>query len=132
MADADDPILPFHRDGETLHIRLPSEVADWETCREVIQQLRSLMEPHAPQVLSVDLAEVLHMQSELLGVLVTIARDTSAAGGYVQLINCPKPLREVLRVTRVESLFRIAPPTPPGESASRSQSDDAPTQDTML
>ncbi len=135
MADSADPILSFDREGETLRIRLPSEVADWETCCEVIGQLHGLMDEQPPRILSVDLAEVLHMQSELLGVLVTFARDITAAGGHVELLNCPKPLREVLRVTRVASLFRIAPQAPAGDAPPTTASqadDDPPTHETML
>ncbi|RMG41142.1 MAG: anti-sigma factor antagonist [Planctomycetota bacterium] len=134
MASGGGPVLSFELRQDVLYVRLPAEVADWETAREAVQQLQSLVRTHSPNALAVDLQEVLHMQSELLGVLVAIARDAVAAGGYVELQNCPKALREVLRVTRVQSLFRMpdAAPQPSRPDAPPSAADAAPDENTMV
>ena len=54
-----------------------------------------------------DLTEVVAIDAAGIGALITL----QAAGIYLKLMNPTKPLREILKVTKLESLFEI------GESA---------------
>lgn len=75
----------------------PSQI---EECREEIAELLRL---HNGKALAIDLSDVQYIPSVILGMLASLTR----LGTEVHLYNVSPEVREVLKVTRIGSLFRV-------------------------
>ena len=73
-----------------------------EKLRDTVQSL--------PQTSSVilDLSRVTLIDAHGLGVMLQLREKSHAKGGSFQLVNVSKPLREILRITRLDAVFQIS------------------------
>jgi anti-sigma B factor antagonist len=76
-------------------------IGQTETLRETVQSL--------PQTSSVilDLSEVSIIDAHGLGVMLQLRERSQTKGVRFRLINLSRPLREVMRITALDSVFQI-------------------------
>ncbi len=60
-----------------------------------------------PAILILDFEMTEYLDSSALGTLVTILRDTKAYGGEVRLVNLNQTLRTLLKLSKLETMFKI-------------------------
>ena len=74
-----------------------------ETLRDAVQTL--------PQTSSVilDLSRVTRVDAHGLGVMLQVREESRAKGAGFQIVNVNRPLREILQITRLDTIFQISP-----------------------
>lgn len=77
-------------------------VGETEVLHDVIQTL-----PPASSVI-VDLSQVTHVDAHGLGMMLQLREQAQARGMRFELTNIRQPLRELLRITRLDSVFQSA------------------------
>ena len=77
-------------------------IGNTETLRDAVQTL-----PQASSVI-LDLSRVSIMDAHGLGILLQLREQTNAKGARLPLINVNKQLREIMRITRLDSVFKIS------------------------
>ena len=76
-------------------------IGETETLRDVMQTL-----PASSSVI-LDLSHVTLMDAHGLGVMLQLREQAQASGMDFELMNVSEPLREILRVTRLDSVFHV-------------------------
>ena len=108
VAGSVDPtLLTFARDGSRVIVGFNSKDVPDEVCVAGYRdQLLNIVRESGCQVLTFDLTGIKILPSGMLGLLVTMRNR----GQVVELLNPSVDIQEVLRVTRLLTLFNIRPP----------------------
>lgn len=108
VAGSLDPnLLTFVRDGSRVIVGFNSKDVPDEVCVAGYRdQLLKVVQESACKVLTFDLTGIKILPSGMLGLLVTLRNR----GQAVELLNPSVDIQEVLRVTRLLTLFSIRPP----------------------
>ena len=105
------PELPLHiaEAGGQITIRFPAgTVLSGANCEELAGRLFALAAREPKPHLLVDLGGVNLLTSMILAKLIALNNELRAAGGRLTLAN-PKPvIREVFKVTRLDTLLEVA------------------------
>ena len=105
MSDLKDPnVLKIYQTGELTVVGFGGQDVPDEVCIAAYRdQLFKLIEEHKCKILAFDLTGVTLVPSGMLGVLTSLRSRVQR----VELYNPSVDVREVLRLTRLESLFDI-------------------------
>ena len=105
MSELKDPnVLKVYQTGELTVVGFGGQDVPDEVCIAAYRdQLFQLIEEHQCKVLAFDLTGVTLVPSGMLGVLMSLRNRV----GRVELYNPSDDVREVLRMTRLETLFEI-------------------------
>ena len=105
MSELKDPNdLKVYQTGELTVVGFGGQDVPDEVCIAAYRdQLFQLIEEHQCKVLAFDLTGVTLVPSGMLGVLMSLRNRV----GRVELYNPSEDVREVLRMTRLETLFEI-------------------------
>jgi anti-anti-sigma factor len=77
-------------------------IGQTETLRDAVQSL-----PRMSSVI-LDLSRCTLLDAHGLGVLLQLREQSQATGVSFQLVNVSRPLREVLRITRLDTVFQAS------------------------
>ncbi len=77
-------------------------IGQTETLRDAVESL-----PRMSSVI-LDLSRVTLMDAHGLGVLLQLREQSHAQGGGFQIVNANRTLREILRITRLDSVFQVS------------------------
>ena len=77
-------------------------IGQTETLRNTVESL-----PRMSSVI-LDLSRVTLMDAHGLGVMLQLREESHAKGGGFQLVNVNRPLREILQITRLDSVFQVS------------------------
>jgi hypothetical protein len=108
VAGSVDPnLLTFVRDGSRVIVGFNSTDVPDEVCvAGYREQLLKIVQESGCKVLTFDLTGIRILPSGMLGLLVTLKNR----GQAIELLNPSVDIQEVLRVTRLLTLFSIRPP----------------------
>ena len=108
VAGSVDPnLLTFVRDGARVIVSFNSkDVPDEVSIAGYRTQLLDMVQKSGCDVLTFDLTGIKVLPSGMLGLLVTLKKR----GQQIELLNPSADIQEVLRVTRLLSMFSIRPP----------------------
>src|ERR1041385_4956004 len=89
--------------GSVLNLKGRVVVGETEILRDAVQNL--------PPISSVilDVSQVSLMDAHGLGVMLQLREQAQARGIWFGLINISEPLAQLLRITRLETVFQIKP-----------------------
>ena len=96
-------VLDSRRVGDVTVIRCSGRIVDGDESAQLVEHTAHLF-PHEPYVV-LDVGAVEFVDSGGLGLLVRLRSRAQNAGGDVTLCNVPPRIAEILRVTRLQSVF---------------------------
>lgn len=90
--------------GTVAVLRLQGQIVSFEACnlRHVMHSLSQIT------TLKLDLAGVTTVDAGGLGAMLELREQTEAKGIRFELMNVPKPIRMLLEMTRLDTVFQIA------------------------
>lgn len=77
-------------------------IGQTETLRDAVESL-----PRMSSVI-LDLSQATLMDAHGLGVMLQLRQESHAKGGGFQLVNVSRTLREILQITRLDSVFQTS------------------------
>jgi anti-sigma B factor antagonist len=86
-----------------------SKILDEANIADIGQTLNVLVDETDPPKLLLDFANVDHLSSAALGMLININNRVKQQNGQLRLTNIKPPIQEVFNITRLNKLFRIYP-----------------------
>jgi anti-anti-sigma factor len=96
--------------GDVTIVRILPPLLHWnEETESLFHQITSLIESEGRSQIVLNFAGVQFMASMALGQLVSIMRKAHAAGGRLALCCVPRPVSELLRVSRLTDLLIAFP-----------------------
>jgi anti-sigma B factor antagonist len=91
--------------GETLVIAFsPSTSLEGERSASFKQSIRRLIGSGNHRIV-LDLGDVVFIDSQGLGALISALKTLRAEGGDLKLVNVPEPVRSVLQITKLARVF---------------------------
>lgn len=91
----------------TVSLRM-SSILDGSVIEEIGRTLFDLVENRAADRLAVDFQPVSFLSSSMLGVLVSLQKKATLAGGRVVLCGLRPSLMKIFTITRLEKIFTFA------------------------
>ena len=82
------------------------KILDEASITEIGEELLALAEGDSPRLV-LDFANVGHMSSSALGMLITLHKRVREKGGALRLCNIRPSIREVFEITRLNEVFGI-------------------------
>lgn len=86
-----------------------SKILDELNISEIGQALTALVETRDRSKLLLDFANVDHLSSAALGMLINVNNKIKQQNGQLRLANIKPQIMEVFSITKLNRLFRIAP-----------------------
>jgi anti-anti-sigma factor len=96
----------------------------------VTAELRSLVREQAPTFLVIDFRDVRLLSTAMLGNLIDFDEKVKARGGKLVLCNLTPLIREIVHVTRLDSLFQLEDSLEAATAKCRRYRDSRSTPDT--
>ncbi len=93
-------------DGVTV-VRLSDPILDEENGAQLGEQIFRLAEGSERKQVRLDLAGVRFVSSAALGALIALNRKVQAIGGKLSLCNLNQEMKEVIRATKLDTVFDI-------------------------
>ncbi|MCS6983856.1 MAG: STAS domain-containing protein [Leptospiraceae bacterium] len=90
--------------GVILHIEVPR--VDMSISRRFREEIQEILAPK-PNVVIMDFEKTDYLDSSALGSLVSILRDVRGYGGDLRLIHLNQTLRMLLKLSKLDALFKI-------------------------
>jgi anti-anti-sigma factor len=98
-----------HVDVTVVHL-LDQKMLDRFMINEMRDELVALADQQKPQKVVINFAGVSRLSSEVLGALITCWKHVAENGGRLRLAGMSDGIREVFRITRLESrIFEVFP-----------------------
>jgi len=88
---------------------IESKILDEANIAEIGQQLIALVEAKDRPKLLLDFANVDHLSSAALGMLINVNNRVKQQSGQLRLANIKPAIMEVFEITKLNKLFRILP-----------------------
>lgn len=102
------PQLKISTSGQTTVVELtPKKILDELSIMQLGQQLYALAAKDPNPRLALDFANVAHMSSSALGVLITLHKRVREKGGRMVLCNIQPAIFEIFAITRLNEIFSI-------------------------
>ena len=92
--------------GDTLTVLLSGEI-DHHSAADMRSQIDQAIEQHRPALLVLDFGGVTFMDSSGIGLVMGRYKLMSGHGGKISVVNTPKPLQKVMRLSGLDSLANI-------------------------
>lgn len=92
--------------GDTLTVLLSGEI-DHHSAAGMRAQIDEAIERYRPVTLTLDFGGVTFMDSSGIGLVMGRYKLMSSFGGAVNVVNTPKPLQKVMRLSGLDRLARI-------------------------
>src|SRR5882757_3980278 len=86
-----------------------SKILDEQNIKEIGDTLNSLIEERENPRILVDFANVDHLSSAALGMLINVNNRVKQRNGQLRLANIKPQIFEVFVITKLNKLFRILP-----------------------
>jgi anti-sigma B factor antagonist len=84
-----------------------NKILDEANIKEIGDAILSLVEEREHPKILIDFANVDHLSSAALGMLININSKVKARNGNLRLANIKSSIREVFVITKLDKLFRI-------------------------
>ena len=84
-----------------------SNILDELSIARIAEELNQLVDRMGRPMLVMDFANVRHMSSSALGMLITLHKKVQARGGSLRLCNIRPAILEVFEITKLADLFKI-------------------------
>ena len=108
MSDhSQDRILVEHQDGCHVVRFLQDAFLDPMEIAEVSQQIQHLVAEDPPPYLVLALDTLRHVPSAMLSALIAARTACESHGGKAVLAGVPTPVREILKVAKLDEVFEI-------------------------
>ncbi len=109
MAESISPVsVAQEKDVHVVEFR-NNKILDEGNIKEIGDTLAALIEPKDYPKLLLDFANVDHLSSAALGMLININNRIKQKNGQLRLTHIKPQIREVFLITRLDKLFRILP-----------------------
>lgn len=105
-----DPRLRLSVNGNVTIIELlDRKILDGVNILQIGEQLSALTAQAGEPKFVLDFANVAHLSSSALGILITLSKRVREKGGQLRLCGIQPALLEVFTITRLNEIFRIFP-----------------------
>src|SRR3954447_209659 len=109
MPDASQRVnVTDHKDVKVVDF-VESKILDEANIAEIGQHLIGLVEARERQKLLLDFANVDHLSSAALGMLINVNNRVKQQNGQLRLANIKPQILEVFEITKLNKLFKILP-----------------------
>jgi anti-sigma B factor antagonist len=112
MADAIPPISVATQKDIRIVEFTSNRILDEANITEIGQTLMTLVDENTPPHLLLDFANVDHLSSAALGMLINLNNRIKQKNGKLRLTNIKPQIYEVFVITKLNKLFRILPTRP--------------------
>ncbi len=111
--DEQGPRLKTTKQDGTLVVELgETKILDESTISKLGEELLNLASGIPEPKMVLDFANVGHMSSSVLGMLITLHKRLRERGGRLLLCNIRASIYEVFKITRLDQVFDISPDRP--------------------
>jgi anti-anti-sigma factor len=86
-----------------------NKILDEANIKEIGDAILGLIDERDVPKLLIDFANVDHLSSAALGMLININSKVKAKNGYLRLANIRPTIRDVFVITKLDKLFKILP-----------------------
>ena len=102
--------IQVSQDGDVTVVQLNDRrILDETSIAEIGEMIYALVPKAQPPKFVVDFANVAHMSSSALGMLITLHKRIRERGGELRLCGIQPAILEVFVITRLNEIFQIAP-----------------------
>lgn len=84
-----------------------NKILDEANIKEIGDAILALVDERATPKLLIDFANVDHLSSAALGMLINVNSRVKAKNGYLRLANIRPTIRDVFVITKLDKLFKI-------------------------
>jgi anti-sigma B factor antagonist len=109
MADMTSPVSVTSQQDIRIVEFTNNKILDEANIAEIGQTLMALVEENNPPRLLLDFANVDHLSSAALGMLINLNNKIKQKDGQLRLTNIKQQIYEVFVITKLDRLFRIKP-----------------------
>jgi anti-anti-sigma factor len=107
MQDKARRIIASQEAGAWVIQFVDTDILDELSIASLGEELNELVDRMRRPMLVLDFANVAHMSSSALGVLVTLLKQVQARNGAMRLCNIRPAIREVFEITKLADMFEI-------------------------
>lgn len=93
--------------GDVLIIKVLDQRIKFEQSDDFGVQLRKDLDIYNPKKLLLNLEEVVFMSSNTLGMLVSVHKQITDAGGQVKIVLVSKTVLDVFKITNLHKIFKV-------------------------
>tara|TARA_B100000949_G_scaffold225259_1_gene229326 strand:- start:614 stop:958 length:345 start_codon:yes stop_codon:yes gene_type:complete len=93
--------------GDVLIIKVLDQRIKFEQSDDFGVQLRKDLDIYNPKKLLLNLEEVVFMSSNTLGMLVSVHKQITNAGGQVKIVLVSKTVLDVFKITNLHKIFKV-------------------------
>ncbi len=104
----DNPRMKVEREGDITIVELTDrKILDEVNISQIGDRLREIISKAGKPKLVLDFANVSHMSSSALGMLITVHKHVREKAGELRLCNIQPTIYEVFVITRLNEIFNI-------------------------
>lgn len=112
LSEYQPAFLSLEQQGDAVVVRvMRSQLSEEDNIQQMAQELITLIDHYQCQQLALSLSEVVYITSAALGKLIMIHRKLHRKAGRLVMCDVTAGVAEILRTSRLDEYFTIAPDT---------------------